>query len=372
MSRKHYRIFSEAEIRGMPVRNRLVRSATFDRGVYRDGRVTDETFALYRNLAAGGVGVIITGIVPVMSSNPTEGCADGSCEAYAYSRIPGYGRIAEVVHEASSDCRIFVQLMGGAQAGPSGMRSLRPGKHIDALSVQGIHVAVDCFVAAIVDMKEIGFDGVQLHAAYLHNCLSYFLSPHFNRRTDDYGGSPENRARIVKDIVSKARESVADFPIIIKVNGTDNLEGGMELGQFPEMAREIEKTDVDAIEISGMPYAPRRRKAHEQSYFLAYAQSAGVKCPVMLVGGNRDVDDLEDIVTRQPVDFVSLCRPLICEPDLPNRWLAGEGSSRAECLSCNSCGYALHQMGRDHVVCLYKQDKENYRRAQEYLAASGG
>jgi len=372
MNRKHYRLFSEGEIRGMRVRNRLVRSATFDRGVYRDGKVTDETFALYRNLAAGGVGVIITGIVPVMSSHPTGGRMEGNCEAYAYSRIPGYERIAEVVHEASGDCRIFVQLMGGTLAGPSEMRSLLSGKPIDRLSAQGIEVAVNCFVAAIVDMKEMGFDGVQLHAAFLHNCLSYFLSPYYNHRTDDYGGSPANRARIVQKIVSKARESVADFPIIIKVNGTDNVEGGMELSQFPEMAREIEKTDIDAIEISGMPYAPRRGKVDKPSYFLEYAQSAEVECPMMLVGGNRDVDDLEDIVTRQPVDFVSLCRPLICEPDLPNRWLAGEGSSKAECLSCNSCSYALHQMGRDHVVCLYKHDKENYRRAQEYFAASGG
>jgi 2,4-dienoyl-CoA reductase-like NADH-dependent reductase (Old Yellow Enzyme family) len=371
MNRKHYLLFSDGEIGGMRVRNRLVRSATFDRGVYRDGKVTDETFALYSNLAAGGVGVIITGIVPVMSSNPTERRTEGNREGYEYSKVPGYERIAEVVHEASSDCRIFVQLMGVTSAGPSEMKSLRSGKHIDMLSAQGIEVAVDCFVAAIVDMKEMGFDGVQLHAAFLHNCLSYFLSPYFNHRTDDYGGSPANRARIVKKIVSKARESVADFPMIIKVNGTDNIKGGMELSQFPEMAREIEKTGVDAIEISGMPSAPRREKVDKPSYFLEYAQSVEVECPVMLVGGNRDVDDLEEIVTRHPVDYISLCRPLICEPDLPNRWLAGKGSSKSECISCSSCSYALHQMGRDHVVCLYKHDKENHRRAQEYFAASG-
>jgi len=98
---------------------------------------------------------------------------------------------------------------------------------------------------------------------------------------------------------------------------------------------------------------------HLTDPYLADGHAEG-ECPVA-----------EEIVTRQTVDYICLCRPLICEPDLPNRWLAGKGSSKSTCISCNSCGYALHQMGRDHVVCLYKHDKGNYRRAQEYFASGG-
>jgi 2,4-dienoyl-CoA reductase-like NADH-dependent reductase (Old Yellow Enzyme family) len=221
-------------------------------------------------------------------------------------------------------------------------------------------------------MKLIGFDGVQLHAAFLHNCLSYFLSPYYNHRADNYGDTVTNRARIVKEIISKARERVGDFPIIIKINGTDNIEGGMDINQFPEMAKGIEESGVDAIEISGMPYAPRGQKATKQPYFLEYAKRTDVDCPVILIGGNRDVEKMEQILVGESVDYISLCRPLICEPDLPNRWLDGDGSAKAECKSCNSCQYTLFQMGRDHVICLNKHDRENHRCAQKYLASSGG
>jgi 2,4-dienoyl-CoA reductase-like NADH-dependent reductase (Old Yellow Enzyme family) len=144
MNRKHYRLFSEGEIGGIRVRNRLVRSATFDRAVYRDGRVTDETITLYRNLAEGGVGMIITGMIPVTSSNPTGLVTEGDSEpSYAYSKIAGYERIAEAVHEASIDCRIFVQLLGGTLLGPSPVKSLQWSIDIEMLSTRGIEVVKD-------------------------------------------------------------------------------------------------------------------------------------------------------------------------------------------------------------------------------------
>jgi 2,4-dienoyl-CoA reductase-like NADH-dependent reductase (Old Yellow Enzyme family) len=149
---------------------------------------------------------------------------------------------------------------------------------------------------------------------------------------------------------------------------------------------------VDAIEVSGgmweclvrpekelgfrpVPMAEshtRIKNPEKQSYFLKYAERLDLSIPVILVGGNRDVERLEQILQDGKVDFISLCRPLICEPDLPNRWLEGRGGSHAECISCNSCIYVMWtglEEGRPGAVqCVYKQDREQVKQAQKWLS----
>jgi 2,4-dienoyl-CoA reductase-like NADH-dependent reductase (Old Yellow Enzyme family) len=223
--------------------------------------------------------------------------------------------------------------------------------------------------------------------------LSKFLSPHTNRRQDEYGGSVANRVRVVREIVSQARERVGDLPILIKANSTDYLEGGVDLDTFPDLARELQDAGIDGIEVSGGMWeclarpeeelgfrrvpAPeshtRIHKPEQQSYYLEYAEALDLSIPVILVGGNRDVEHLEEILQRGRVDLISLCRPLISEPDLPQRWLEGRGKSGTDCISCNSC---LHEMfvhpGRPSpglVRCIMKQDKEQHKEAQRWLAA---
>jgi 2,4-dienoyl-CoA reductase-like NADH-dependent reductase (Old Yellow Enzyme family) len=192
-----------------------------------------------------------------------------------------------------------------------------------------------------------------------------------------------------------AREAIGDWPILIKMNSTDYVAGGIELDTFPELANEIESTGVDAIEISGgmwdclvrseaeLGFRPvpapeshtRIGRPDRQSYFLPYAESLDLHIPVILVGGNRDIDQLERIVRRGKVDFIALCRPLISEPDLPKRWLEGRGGPRTDCISCNSCIYNMFvHPGRPEpglVTCLFKHDKQQYKLAQEWLSVWG-
>ena len=368
MNREQYRLFREGQIGNISVANRLVRSATFDPPVWRKRTVTERILSFYGEIACGGVGLIITGNVPVMAPSAVESYSADQ-PSYTYIQVPKYGEIASIIHNRSDACKVFAMLMGHMLVGPSAGTSLRWNAEITELSMQGISETVDCFVSAIADMKALGFDGVQLQGMGLHSCLSYFLSPYYNHRTDAFGGSAENRTRIVTEIVSKARKAVGDFPIIIKVCGTDNLKGGMDIDLFPEMVKAIEKTGVDAIEITGMPYAPHRKETEPHPYFLEYAETADVNRSIISVGGHRDAEEIEKVLQRGKVDYVALCRPLICEPDLPNRWLSGEGSSQAECISCNSCQYSVRAMGQDHAMCLYKHDKENYRNAQDSYAS---
>jgi 2,4-dienoyl-CoA reductase-like NADH-dependent reductase (Old Yellow Enzyme family) len=254
-----------------------------------------------------------------------------------------------------------------------------------------VRAIAGCFVEAIAGLKAEGFDGVQFHAAH-GGLLSCFLSPYSNRRRDAYGGSARNRARIIAESVAGARQRVGDFPILIKMNGTDYVEGGIDLDNLPELAGEIERAGVDAVEISGGMWdclvrseeelgfrpvpAPEShthiRSPEKQSYFLPYAERLALGIPVILVGGNRDAERLEAIVQGGKVDFVSLCRPLICEPDLPNRWRAGRGDSAAACISCNSCLYDMYtglDQGQPGVVtCLLNGDRGRIGQAQRWLS----
>jgi len=387
-------VFSEGQIGNLTLPNRLVRSATWDPSILESRKMTDEVLNLYGELAAGGVGLIITGGFPVyQEGRPDSKDPDRRTYSYDDLQVAGIDRLAAVVHSSGTGCKIVAQLeVGYVNAGPSDVPSPFQKDRLRPLSAAEIRQIIDCFVEATVKMKEAGFDGVQYHAAH-GGLLSRFLSPYTNRRDDEYGGSVKNRARIVREIISGARKQIGDLPILIKMNCTDYVEGGIDVETFPGLAQEIEDSGVDALEISGgmwdclvrsaeeLGFRPvpapeshtRIERLDQESYFLRYAGRLALHIPVILVGGNRDVERLEAIVRQGKVGLIALCRPLICEPDLPNRWLAGRGSSTAACISCNSCIYAMivhpGRPGPGVVTCVYKHDQPQHRVAQRWLAA---
>ncbi|MHA2494290.1 MAG: NADH:flavin oxidoreductase [Candidatus Hodarchaeales archaeon] len=393
MRRDNYQLFSEGKIGPLMLPNRLVRSATWDPCILKSREMTDEVLHLYQELALGGVGLIITGGFPVFQEQGLNDSSGKWLSTYADLRVYGIERMAHLVHASSQNCRIIAQLENGdLSARPSVIKSPFSRRKLRPLTVEEISDIIDCFVEGIVDMKQAGFDGVQLHAAH-GGLLSRFLSPYTNRRNDAYGGSTSKRVRIIREIVSKARQLVGDFPILVKMNCTDYLEGGVNIDSFPEQAREIEQTGVDAIEVSGgmweclfkseeeLGFRPvpapeshtRIRNPEKQSYFLKYAEQLDLSIPVILVGGNRDVERLEEIVNQGKIDFIALSRPLIREPDLPNKWLEGQGGRTTECISCNSCIYSMHiHPGKPEpglVTCVHKNDKSQHRLAQKWLAS---
>jgi 2,4-dienoyl-CoA reductase-like NADH-dependent reductase (Old Yellow Enzyme family) len=187
--------------------------------------------------------------------------------------------------------------------------------------------------------------------------LSSFLSPYTNKRTDSFGGSVKNRARIIKDIVTLARKEVGNFPILIKMNCDDHVVGGISKDNFPELIKEIELSGVDAIEISGgmwdclartedelgfipVPIPESRTKIDnpdKQSYYYNYVKNLKATVPLILVGGNRNVELMERLLHEGGIEFLSLARPLIAEPGLPNRWFNCIGKETTACVSCNAC-----------------------------------
>ncbi len=381
MRRDEYKLFSQGKIADLAVKNRLIRSATFEGSMTEDGKVTPGMLNIYRNLAEGGVGTIITGHMAVGregKAHHSQTCIYDDCH------ISEISKVAEVVHASGTDCKIVAQLSyAGRQVlhnnnvaecvGPSDVPSTVLQKRAKVLTTDDIQKIINCYSDAIVRAKKAGYDGAQLHGAHGW-LLSSFLSPYTNRRDDQYGGSLEKRLAILKEIIGKARESVDDFPILIKMNCTDHIEGGIDIVTFPEVAKEVEAMGFDAIEVSGgmwdcltrteeelgffpLPIPEARTRINnlsKQSYFVPGAEGLNIDIPVIVVGGHRNVESLEKIINRGKIDFFSFARPLISEPNLPNRWLEGRGSEKTDCVSCNSC---VLEIKSKPLKCVLKQNR---------------
>jgi len=340
--RAEYKVLSPAQIGPMSVKNRLVRSATMIASA-SGGRPTEEYTERYVELARGGVAVIITGfMVPTLDDARYE----RQIFVYEDGHILGLQQVAEAIHEADSACCIVAQIgHSGETVSPSGIKwPFSWKKRGRALATDEVDGIVNNFVDAIWRVKTAGFDGVQLHGAHAY-LLSSFLSPLTNKRTDQYGGSLENRVHVIRAIMDKARKRVgSDFPIMIKVNSDDDAAGGIRPDDFPALAKEIVKTGIVALDVSGNDTMQTGIKdIQDEAYFYPGARALDVKTPIILTGGNRSVDHMEELLQTNEIDFLGMARPLIREPDLPNRWLRGTGANRARCISCNGCFNVMMQ-----------------------------
>jgi len=205
---------------------------------------------------------------------------------------------------------------------------------------------LEAFGQAARRAKEAGFDGIQLHVAHGY-LLSQFLSPAFNKRQDAYGGSVENRARAAVEALRRVRSEVGnDYPVLIKINSDDAVEGGLTVEDSLQAALLLQEAGVDAVEVSGGSVvsgdlSPSRGKINaeeKEAYFRDAAKQfkEKLRVPVILVGGFRSFGLAERLVNEGYADYVSMCRPFIREPDLVKRWKSGD-LRPATCVSDNQC-----------------------------------
>jgi 2,4-dienoyl-CoA reductase-like NADH-dependent reductase (Old Yellow Enzyme family) len=269
--------------------------------------------------------------------------------------------VADIVHEHGDGCKIVAQI-GAEMMGLIG--SNYPGRNDNkrVVDIAELPVLVEHFATQINRLKAAGFDGVQIHGAhgYFFNSL---LSPYANNRDDAYGGPLENRVRIIREIVDAARDLVGDYPILIKAGCDDFVDGGYDADSFPKLAEALVACGIDAIELSkgmnpnDMDYGSKRNEVP----FEPHARNLDVPIPTILVDSIRDVEKAEELVSTGVVDFVSMCKPFINEPDLPNRWQTGAGSSKSGCVDCGCC--SLSNYGQYGILnaCIYKDYPDIYR-----------
>jgi 2,4-dienoyl-CoA reductase-like NADH-dependent reductase (Old Yellow Enzyme family) len=366
-------LFSPGKIGQVQINNRIVRSATYERRAAKYGKVTEELIEFYSELAAGGAGLIITGAIAV--DPKATGGADQPylCDN---SYIDGQKRLVKAIHEYS-EVKVAAQLIHTGRQGthpkypsvaPSPIRDKSTKKVPIELTGNQIREITKNFVDATIRAYECEYDMVQMHAAHGY-LLSNFVSPYTNVRTDEYGGKTQNRIKILVDIYNQIRDKIGkDFPIIIKLQTDDDIPGGLLIDESVEVAKLLVKTGYDAIEPSGgigesiiinkNPLPSKFiKKPEDENYFLPIAKKLKPvmqDCPLILVGGIRNPLSAEKILREKNADFISMSRPLIYEPDLPNRWKNGD-LSPASCISCNSCFMTMMQ---GKVYCVVKKKLE--------------
>lgn len=344
-------LFDKTELAGMRLKNRFIRSATFERLAGKNGHMTKKLYEIYEDLAKGGVGTIITGLTFV---SDLENVYPGQTGIYDDTFIDEYQNLTGMVHRYSAS--IIMQLAcngsqtpvdpdnGKAVWGPSAVEDLAYKNTPQEMTKEEIIFVQKAFADAAERAKKAGFDGVQIHAAHGY-LLSKFLTPYYNRRTDQYGGDYEKRSRMVLVTYEAIRDRVGpDYPVFIKINCEDFFEQGMTFSDCKYVCRKLADLGIDAIEISGGSRSSRPNEGfariippEQESYYKKYAAEIAqeIKTPVILVGGNRDVKVMTEILNNTAIEYISLCRPLICESDLINRW--EKDTAPAKCVSCNKC-----------------------------------
>ena len=344
-------MFETTQINGMTLANRFVRSATWEGMAGDDGAVTPRLIDLMAALARGGVGLIISSHAYVSQ----EGQAGlKQIGIYDDALLPGLGHMTAAVHAEGGKIVAQIAHAGLHAAGKLTNRTALAPSQVEGLTkssikpmteddIQGI---VAAFAAAARRARRAGFDGIQIHAAHGY-LLSQFLSPVYNRRTDAFGGSIENRSKALLMVLDAVREKVGgDFPVLVKLNCGDFMDQGLTTRDAVAVAEMLAQGGIDAIEVSGglfinpkmSPWRMGINTQEKEAYFQSEAGQfkAKVTVPLILVGGNRSLEKAARIVTGGTADYISMSRPFIREPDLVNRWKSGD-HTKAKCLSDNKC-----------------------------------
>ncbi|MCT7367489.1 NADH:flavin oxidoreductase/NADH oxidase family protein [Mycolicibacterium llatzerense] len=328
---------------GQTLRNRIAKAA-MEEGLAGAGQAPDDRLiALYRRWGTGGAGVLITGNVMVHAealTGPGGVVLDANSPLAPFRDWAKAGKKggAKMWMQISHPGRQVNANMPGVVWGPSDV-AVDVGKHSkrfgrpSAMTQQQISATIQRFVTTAARAEEAGFDGVEVHAAHGY-LLSQFLSPLVNTRTDEWGGSLENRARLLLEIVRQIRLAVSpEFVVAVKLNSADFQRGGFDADDAVRVIAMLEPLGVDVVELSGGSYeSPAmtgrptdNRTAAREAYFLELAAELAKtsRIPLMLTGGITR-QDTANMVLANGIDIVGMGTAIAVTPDLPNRWSHGD------------------------------------------------
>ena len=344
-------LFEASNLNGLELKNRIVRSATWTGMADASGRCTRRLVGYYERLARGGVGLIVTGHTYVTKDGQA---APRQLGIDTDEAVPALRELTEAVHRQGG--RIVMQLShAGTYAAPScggfAIAAVSAGaRHGDArtreLTPASIERIVEAFAAGARRAAAAGFDGVQVHAAHGY-LLSQFLSPAYNLRADEYGGELENRARPLVAVIRRIRAVVGGrFPLLVKLNSQDFLEGGLAEAESLEVGAMLEREGVAAIEISGGTRESGKFRStrtgivaeRDEAYFERAAREfkRRLQIPIALVGGIRRHETAVRLLSTGAADYVAMSRPFIAEPHFVARWRSGD-TAMVACVSENAC-----------------------------------
>lgn len=372
------KLFDPLAIGKLEIPNRIVRSATYYALSDEDGFMDQKSITLMKTLADGDIGLIITGYAFVLKQGQVFPDMNGIDRD---DQIPGYQKMTKAVHDRKG--KIVMQIAhGGAEsvyaAESNGdyiavsLTGALPdfGRKPRVLTETDIQTIIEAFGQSARRVQKAGFDGVQIHGAHGY-LISEFLSPTTNHRQDKWGGSLENRMRFLVEVIRAIKRNVTDdFPVLIKLGCRDYLKGdeGQSIEEGKKISQVVEKEGIALIEISHgrtdktFDKKELKIKSSEDEAYMLEAAKAIRGCttiPLCLVGGMRSLAVMENLIESGVIDSISICRPLIREPDLIRKFKNGE-KNRADCISCWGC-INTDKNGQYHVYCRQlkrRQSKE--------------
>jgi 2,4-dienoyl-CoA reductase (NADPH2) len=418
MSQNYRHLLSPGRIGGLELRNRIVLAAMGSNFAAPDGHCTERLIAYYEARAKGGAGLLVletsAACFPNGSTMPNT---------VAFSRdefIPGLSELAQRVHRHGA--KIVAQLNHGGKMAQEDTAAGRPipvpspvqpgssdmfnvltpdeiGHFIKAagpdgrgptyyeMTPQHITETVVQFAAAAARAQRAGFDGVEIHAGHGY-LLANFLSPYTNKRTDQYGGCRQNRARFLLEVIAAMREATAGvFPILVRLDAKEyRIEGGIELADCVETARLCEQAGASAIDVSAygnVAHAIAFTEAplvHEPGGFINFARAVKKAVGIPVIGVGRIEPEIgESHIKAGDFDFLAMGRKLLADPDLPNKLAAGQPETIRPCIYCYICVSQIfinkpmccavnHSMGREYEGDIIARSGDR----QKILVIGGG
>ncbi len=347
------KLFEKVNTLGFESKNRFVRSATWERYADEKGHMTDVLYKIYEKLAQNEIGVTITGYANIVAEEKPNA---GMMGIYSDEFIDEYKKLTDICHKYGN--KIIMQIAyGGTKTtynvgerviyAPSAVAEKSTGTIGKEMTKEEIDYIVKAFASAAKRVKESGFDAVEIHGAHTY-LINQFLSPYYNRRTDEYGGSLENRFRFLKEICNEVRKNVGDdFPVIVKLTATEFFDGGLTFEETKKICIMLEKIGVNALEISGNVHGKAKAMVgqefdghiiEKEGYFINFAKEIKelVNIPIITVGGFETLSGIEEKFEETGVDFFAISRPLISEPTLIKTW-KDMGNKKTRCIRCSKC-----------------------------------
>ena len=317
---KYEDIFKPCKIGNLEVPNHFIRSSTLELLASKNGIPNQRSNKIYLDLINGNVGTIISS--PIRINNL---CSDSNIFALNDDcKIEYFKELTELIHSKSKS-KILFELIYLTYTqdtddlivnvlGPSNIRSGLTGYNLHEMNINQIKKLIKLFGQAALRSKQANADGIQIHAAH-NSLLAEFLSPLVNKRNDQYDGTVENRLRIVIEILKEIKRVCGkDYPVWIKINSSDEVKNGLTEEDSFQMCMILSKEGIDAIEITGGKM--KEKKENERIYYkdFTYKVAQNIKTPVIIGGGIRTKDDINEIITNSNVRFFAFSRPLLKDP----------------------------------------------------------
>ena len=371
------KLFTKIKIGKMELKNRICFGEQAPQASH--GFLTQATEDFYVERARGGAGlVMVGGTCPDISSLGTESMARIDDDKY----IPGFAKLAKRMREVAPDAKIGIQLMHEGRAmrpdeagAAKNMHPVAPspvkfkfGVVPHELTIPEIKHLEDQFVEAARRVKDAGYDCVEIHGAHGY-LIGSFMSPYTNRRTDEYGQGPENGSRFACEIIKGIKKKCGkDFPVLIKLNALDRLdpkEAPMQLTPdiIVAIAPYLERAGVDEIHLSGGTHEAPMWSAVGPYYvpkaaFADYAAMVkkAVNIPVGVINRINDPILADELIVSGKVDLIWMLRPLVADPELPNKAKEGRLDEIRTCIACNTCHDILCQGWFHETRCAVNPD----------------